>query len=373
MAATSLDFSHLDGLPFPRSRPVRRLSRTHPSSCRPPLSRHRHHPRNRFVARVEFNCIDDSPAWPTIFKFFLLASISHCVCITMGLVFRHARRRTVFLVTKYLTMEPVVVIIWIPALIVAVFPQLNWIYWMIFYPTALAHHVIMAINCILNCVHTFLFKFDAEDVLMVLGPLLLHTLATCFWTVSITLRGVPFVTKATVSHLSSRRRNIHGATASLSIIAFCVLYFAIGHSTIHRTKANEPLWAALYSPKAREGVWYFIRRFRMWKSVQLAKFAVIMPGLQRIIAYRIGAAYRTWGTLHWSPKLLILAPAFIFYLHFDLARRTSPGSASFTHLNFLDPIHAQNLSLATSAPNVNVNSTQILSIKCLARNVTKPA
>ncbi|KAJ7039464.1 hypothetical protein C8F04DRAFT_1319027 [Mycena alexandri] len=308
-------------------------------------------------------------------KFFLLASISHCVCITMGLVFRHARRRTVFLVTKYLTMEPVVVIIWIPALIVAVFPQLNWIYWMIFYPTALAHHVIMAINCILNCVHTFLFKFDAEDVLVssclirplpplpsvhrwYLAPLLLHTLATCFWTVSITLRGVPFVTKATVSHLSSRRRNIHGATASLSIIAFCVLYFAIGHSTIHRTKANEPLWAALYSPKAREGVWYFIRRFRMWKSVQLAKFAVIMPGLQRIIAYRIGAAYRTWGTLHWSPKLLILAPAFIFYLHFDLARH---------------PIHAQNLSLATSAPNVNVNSTQILSIKCLARNVTKPA
>ncbi|KAJ7039454.1 hypothetical protein C8F04DRAFT_1255154 [Mycena alexandri] len=290
-------------------------------------------------------------------KFFLLASTSHCVCIIMGLVFRRARRRTVSLVTKYLITETEVVITYIPAVAVAIFPQLNWIYWMIFYPTALAHHVIMAINWILNCVQTFLFKFDAEDLLMVLGPLLLHTLAMCFWTVSITLRGAPFVTKATIWHLSSRRRNIHGAATSLGVIAVFVLYFAIAYSLIHRTNVNDPLWAALYSPKAREGVWYFIRQFRTWKSVQLAKFAVIMPKLQRIMAYEIGAACRTWGTLHWPPKLLILAPAFIFYLHFDLAH----------------PIHAQNLSLATSAPNVNVNSAQILSVKCLARNVTKPA
>ncbi|KAJ7755123.1 hypothetical protein B0H16DRAFT_1541138, partial [Mycena metata] len=185
----------------------------------------------------------------------------------------------------------------------------------------LARQVITSINWVLKCVETFLSKFDAVDVLMVVGPMLLHALAMFVWTAFVGLKRTPSVAKATIWHLSGERRSINltGGALSLAYIAFSVLYLVIACSITHRTKANEPLWTALHSLKAREDLWCFLQEFEKWKSVQLAQFRIVIPELQRIVQYYvIGAAWRTWSALHWSQKVLIVPPVFIFYLHLDL-------------------------------------------------------
>ncbi|KAJ7124544.1 hypothetical protein C8R44DRAFT_735011 [Mycena epipterygia] len=291
-------------------------------------------------------------------KILLLALTSHSVCIRLVSTFCRARRSIVL--SAQIWWFPVCSACVVPTILIASFPQLSWIFWRTYYfgcfePSISLWPTLYEINQSIICFLSdlgFLAVYDSVDIdilasisispsnallihviyfQMVIGPMVIHLTVTCLSTVLLGLFGIPATARVAIRELSNRAQLIFFFCVSIGLTAFVAIYFFIGFAYLEYERLipeiKQSIWLSFSSAESREKVrgafWWLVTDHQSWKSRQIEDFRELVSGLQCIFSAVFIFGLETWGTLHSVHKLLIFAPAAIYYgyLYIRLARR----------------------------------------------------
>ncbi|KAJ6544282.1 hypothetical protein B0H19DRAFT_1238756 [Mycena capillaripes] len=255
-------------------------------------------------------------------RILLLALASHSVSILLALVFRRVRRHLMMLPGIY--WADMIVIGFVPSVVIASIPQLRWIYWMVYY-TGAWDELLPGVHKILSLIYRLwyhfssLVTFQSVDIAMIVAPAVVHAVTMSLWTVVVGLLGIPCTARAVFQDISLPGRFIHYLTFSIGFTALWVIYAVYDalalHLNIMHPHAKEVVWRSFSCPESRAQTRqlfsYFLQRFQIWRSDQINAFPALISGLQD--AFKAGFN-------------LIVAPAALFYIYFDIipaARRLS--------------------------------------------------
>ncbi|KAJ7499809.1 hypothetical protein FB451DRAFT_45623 [Mycena latifolia] len=64
--------------------------------------------------------------------------------------------------------------------------------------------------------------------------------------------------------------------------------------------------------------WFLVADYQEWKSTQIEDFRILVSTLRGAFLTGIDLCVDRWGTLCWGHRLLIVAPAVIFYSYFHI-------------------------------------------------------
>ncbi|KAJ7165911.1 hypothetical protein C8R46DRAFT_1096566 [Mycena filopes] len=196
----------------------------------------------------------------------LLALVSHLVCITIKLALRRAWPRL-----RLLLGDDAIGCIWVPLAINIISSRLNWVYGMPYY-----HHgysVVFTVTQSLNRLFAsglkFLARFEPSDVLIFIVPLVFHAATTVLFA----------CLSGTESAMLQLLCGFIDLAPNLKIRIFIAPFSRASREKIRAAQGLSRLKSELFRLSMR-GVWW---------------------------------CWGVWCTLSWAQKLLIIAPAAIFY------------------------------------------------------------
>ncbi|KAJ6454298.1 hypothetical protein C8R47DRAFT_1252569 [Mycena vitilis] len=146
---------------------------------------------------------------------------------------------------------------------------------------------------------------------------------TSLWTAFITLSAVPSMVTTVLQSLSVQSRLVVDRALSVSATALLFLYFALAVPILQHSMLN-PDEERVSCPESRTATWHFfwhlLARYQISKSSpQFDALPALILGLQDAsVASVAGCLGETWGSLFWRQKMLIAAPAAIFYAYLDI-------------------------------------------------------
>ncbi|KAJ7667101.1 hypothetical protein B0H17DRAFT_1210493 [Mycena rosella] len=270
-------------------------------------------------------------------KTILLALATHSACVPGAIALDSLRRFALFLAS--ILWYPVGAAFVVPMAIISSFSELNWIFWMKWYlgfmDNKLPVRIVLEIQeIILDLPSPFYFleAYESVSISMVVGPTIIHAATMVFWATILAIAGTPRVARAAIGVLSQRYM-VPSLGVSVFIIAFCVCLKATTIST-RQYKALDPeiqrlIWQFFSCAQSRAKVWQVYRvlmdEYHEWKSIQIEDFRTLVSVLRGFFFARVGLCLRTWGALCWGHKLLIVAPAAIFYGYFYISTKLVPS------------------------------------------------
>ncbi|KAJ7499751.1 hypothetical protein FB451DRAFT_1549286 [Mycena latifolia] len=146
---------------------------------------------------------------------------------------------------------------------------------------------------------------------MVVGPAIIHAAAIWLYTVLLALRGIPCTSRAVIRELSARGSLFFFLRGSLSSATFLISYFGI-----------QLIWRFFSCAQSRAKVWevcwFSVAQYQQRKSIEIEDFGVLVFTLRRAFFTGVNLCMERWGMLCWGHRLLIVAPAVIFYSYFYL-------------------------------------------------------
>ncbi|KAJ7740595.1 hypothetical protein B0H16DRAFT_1757844 [Mycena metata] len=229
-------------------------------------------------------------------KIVFLALASHFASIIPGShVLRRIYRRVSFLGLKL--RETVILVVIVPWSIIAAIPQLRWIFWMMWDTSVPPMNDIN--QEILRIPRHFSLLATKQPVhtVIILGPATVHVAIMCLISL---LLGVYRIPGATIRFLSRRLEQDYCLVfAAVYIVGFPLVFIADWNQIL-------PVF------------WLWLQRHQAWKSVQKHDFAMLAPKFPHAFMQELHPALELWGSLPWPKKLLIIAPALLFYIYFDV-------------------------------------------------------
>ncbi|KAJ7604775.1 hypothetical protein FB45DRAFT_1043141 [Roridomyces roridus] len=253
-------------------------------------------------------------------KITLLAIVGH----SLGLLIVQTHRRALSFAHRILVrichswqrLSPALV-----PLVLSIFhPQLNWALWMHHY-FACRGGYIPDMQQIRQSFVLSLPWMSWNATLMVIGPVIIYSIAIGLLTGLLVLRSLPAATQVTIRELyrADAYSLLFFAVASVVITHYCVSVLQFIVHEVMPMGADVQEWIvirlkkAFSSSKARAEVWEFYapsrERHRSWRITQSEEVVKIMRLLWT-------TAWSSWEALPWAQKLLVVAPAAVFCVHF---------------------------------------------------------
>ncbi|KAF7331086.1 hypothetical protein MVEN_02448900 [Mycena venus] len=257
-------------------------------------------------------------------RIFPIVMASHSVGVLGNLAFRRVCRRVGTISLAMWT--ALTVVVFVPAFIIACIPQLRWIYW-IHVPDLNVHDVKSVISAL-----PFLATLNVVEIAMVAGPAVIYVATTCLWSVFVGLPRIRSMSTKVIRRLSCQHDRVFFLVFSLGVTVYLVAFsvfitFREHYITMH-ADAKQILWHSLSCLECRKqarGIFlFFFEQHQTWKATQIKKIPVLISGVQDAV---VAGFSLSWGSLNWAHKLLIVAPAAIFYIYLDImpvARRLWP-------------------------------------------------
>ncbi|KAJ7499728.1 hypothetical protein FB451DRAFT_1358813 [Mycena latifolia] len=258
-------------------------------------------------------------------KIVLLALVTHSACALIAMILERLRRRAVVLAG--ICWCPFGAVFVVPEVVIAS-SRLNWIFWMSWYweceggrlPTVFA---IQESILRLPSRFSFLEAYGSVSVSMVVGPAIIHAATLCLFTVVLALRGIPCTARAVISEFSDRSSLLSFCGMCIVVFVFLV-YFGSVLLTVQYmslgTETQQLVWQWFSCPQSRaeaqEVYRALVATFQQWKSTQIGDFGILVSTLQGAFFRGIDLCLERWAILCWGHRLLIVAPAAIFYGYF---------------------------------------------------------
>ncbi|KAJ7928148.1 hypothetical protein B0H13DRAFT_2265369 [Mycena leptocephala] len=254
-------------------------------------------------------------------KIVLLAFASHFVCL---LVFTGLRRFRACAkgLPSYCTN------IWfllISITVIAFFPQLNWIFWMLYYLGWCdgGFLSIQEMNGIIHHLSSYLSSLAAShfvELSTIFGVIVMHTSAVCLRVVFFVVFGLPSTARTLLEELLYVE-----PLAILLIHLYAIAYFYVSLSvpplifqytrlgSDWKQLLRRPFFCHQSRDRLRAAFWCLVEHRQSWKSIQIHDFHELTSRLPSTLAAMLKASLETWRTLPLIQQFLIVAPAVIFY------------------------------------------------------------
>ncbi|KAJ7618465.1 hypothetical protein FB45DRAFT_931706, partial [Roridomyces roridus] len=250
----------------------------------------------------------------------MLAIIGHAVGFLIFLAHRRVlsfvrrhRLRVLYLIRD--NWGPPFVVLF-PGLLHLLHPCVSWIPWTYYYFLC-RHGYLPDLWQIRRSLVLSLPSMQLRVVSMILVPLAIHCVTISIYTVIVLLRSLPSTVRAVAPehHISYILVFTILDMAVYHLVA--VVFFAdfevilMGPDVKHWIRHRES--QIFTSTEARREVWEFYRlsreRHSNWRITQSKEF-------HKLTRLLWSTASTTWEALHWVQKLLIVAPAILFYGHY---------------------------------------------------------
>ncbi|KAJ7138494.1 hypothetical protein C8R43DRAFT_1019307, partial [Mycena crocata] len=275
-------------------------------------------------------------------KFLLLAIAMHLTCLLIFSTLCRLRRRFVRIDEE----EAYVFGIFMMMIAgISSFSQLSWIFWGGYY--FFHGRILPSIDGIiwnLLCFSSYLSSLAIshfDELSIVIGIAVIYTSTVCLWLGCHILCGLPSSMMGIARQLSHPLVLRFLVTSCLSGIAsfsveFLVLWSLLQYSQLGSTDRHL-LWKSVFCPKGRPFtcqnsrqrakalLWDLLGNYQEWKAVQIEHFKELAAALPNTLIARLNSGFEIWHGLHPMQKLLIAAPALIFYgfFIFPAVRRLS--------------------------------------------------
>ncbi|KAJ7174497.1 hypothetical protein C8R46DRAFT_1081052 [Mycena filopes] len=240
----------------------------------------------------------------------LLALASHLVCITLKLALRRAWPHL-----RPFLGDDAIGCIWVPLAINIISSRLNWVYGMPYY-----HHgysVVFTMTQSLNRLFAsglkFLARFEPSDDLTFIVPLVFHAATTVLFACLSGIRAILYS--------SNENRLLHVIGWPMRC-AFFTAFFFVPQAMLQllcgfidlAPNLKIRIFIAPFSRASREKIRAaFWGRYPRWHSVESKGLSRLKSELFHLFMRAVWWCWGVWCTLSWAQKLLIIAPAAIFY------------------------------------------------------------
>ncbi|KAF7331075.1 hypothetical protein MVEN_02447800 [Mycena venus] len=267
-------------------------------------------------------------------KILLVVLTSHCACILLSLAVYSLRKRTVGFFRKkwFLTLCYI-----IPVTVISSSSTLSWLFWLHYY-IGCGNHGYPSVRRMDQCIGHLLYQLATSlaspslEMSIFLGPPIFYVAALCLSTVLVVLFNFPSATRHLVRRLSHRRVLKRLLRNSFVLMARWFLYtvfaFLLVQCRVLQPDARRNLYRSLFCAESRAKTlrlfWFLLRRYQTWKSLQIDAFSTLVSRLQRAFVAGIAVSWEIWKSLSFMQKLLIAAPAVIFYTYHDIVSPSTP-------------------------------------------------
>ncbi|KAJ7174468.1 hypothetical protein C8R46DRAFT_1080989 [Mycena filopes] len=240
----------------------------------------------------------------------LLAVVSHLVCITIKLALRCAWPRL-----RLLLGDDAIGCIWVPLAINIISSRLNWVYGIPYY-----HHgysVVSTVTQSLNRLFASGLKFSRglnPVTFTFIVPLVFHAATTVLFACLFGIRAILYS--------SNENRLLHVIGWPIRC-AFFTAFFFVPQATLQllcgfidlAPNLKIRIFIAPFSRASREKIRAaFWGRYPRWHSVESKEgLSRLKSELFRLSMRGVWWCWGVWCTLSWAQKLLIIAPAAVFY------------------------------------------------------------
>ncbi|KAF7331080.1 hypothetical protein MVEN_02448300 [Mycena venus] len=283
-------------------------------------------------------------------KILLIALTSHCACMLLSLALYGLRKRIMaFVQRKWFLIFCFVV----PITAIGSCSTLNWLFWLHYY-IGCGNYGYPPVRRINQSLERLLYQLSTASaspslgILMFLGPLVLYGAAMCLSTVLAIFFSFPSSTRALVRRLSHRRL-LKAFSHNCTILViwwfkYTVFAFLFVQFLALQPDARRNLYRSLFCPESRAKTlrlfWFLLRRYQTWKSLQINAFSTLLSRLQRAFVAGIAVSWEIWKSLSFMQKLLIAAPAVIFYTYHDIVSPSTPRRCLSLTRAARCPLHA---------------------------------
>ncbi|KAJ7138523.1 hypothetical protein C8R43DRAFT_955373 [Mycena crocata] len=263
-------------------------------------------------------------------KLLLLALTTHLICLLISSNLLRFRKHVV----QFVQEECLIIGMFLMMIVgISSFSQLSWIFWGGYY----FYHgrILPSIDRIIwnfLCFSSYLSSLATThfDVLsMIIGISVIYASTVCLWLGCHVLCGLPSST------MGITRRLLHPAvlhflvTSCLFGIAVisveCLVLWSLLQYSRLGPVHQDLLWKSVFCPKGRPFtcqnsrqrakalLWDLLGNYQEWKAVQIEDFKELAAAVPNTLIARLSSGFEIWHGLHPMQKLLIAAPALIFY------------------------------------------------------------
>ncbi|KAJ6532684.1 hypothetical protein DFH09DRAFT_1181953 [Mycena vulgaris] len=256
-------------------------------------------------------------------KILLVALSTHSVSLLVVWALRRIRVNLVKLAgITYMALSPLLLVL----VMIGSSSYLSWIFWIRYYFGDRCGCVPTARGINWNIIHfssylSSLAISHFDEISTIIGVLVIHTSAACLGTVLLVLSGFPPTISAAFQELSYPPRLRYFLESCVIFISFCYLEALVDFSwQLYRSlppEAKRLLWQSPSYQHARVDVlyifWFMLQHYQEWKSAQLDEFHELTAGLSNTLKAGFNSWWDIWSDLPLVQKLLIAAPAVVFY------------------------------------------------------------
>ncbi|KAJ7083185.1 hypothetical protein B0H15DRAFT_952202 [Mycena belliarum] len=259
----------------------------------------------------------------------LLALAGHCGSFLIVLVFGRLCKFGVG-VTRWLWLTILCGVV-VPFTIMGSFTSLSWVLWILYFWHCDEHIVTTAHEINPGMLRFpsalfFLSRYDPVKISMVLGPAIIHVGTMCIRAVLLALDAIPSTGRVLIRGLSDRDLVLRCLQMSAQLTGILFAYFsvvAVGlqYFTLH-PQVQQAVWQAFSSTHARaqvqSGYRSLLNKHEEMKALKIVEFRMLRATTWEMLLAAIQWCAQMWGALCWGHRLLILAPALIFYIYYLL-------------------------------------------------------
>ncbi|KAJ6532699.1 hypothetical protein DFH09DRAFT_1370195 [Mycena vulgaris] len=260
-------------------------------------------------------------------KILLVALSSHSVSLLAVWALRRIRANLVkFARIKYMGVFPLLLVL----AVISSSSHLSWIFWVRYYYYSRHYKwysVVRGINWnVLRC-SSYLSSLAIshfDEISAMIGVLIIHTSAVCVATVFLALSGFPATIRAAFEKLSYWPRLRYFLDSCVIFMSFFYIDALIRFSwKLYRSlrpDVKQLLWQSPSFQHAKANVlyifWVVADEYQEWKSSQLDEFHDLTAGLSNTLKAGFNSWWEMWSDFPLVQKLLIAAPAVVFYGYF---------------------------------------------------------
>ncbi|KAJ7098340.1 hypothetical protein C8R44DRAFT_988866 [Mycena epipterygia] len=269
-------------------------------------------------------------------KILLLALSTHSICFLAVSGLRRLLRRLARCDPPYSGL-PVYLV---PIVTIVSSSQLSWVFWMEYYfgYHANAFPSVQGINGYALRILSYLSSLESSylvEMRTVIGIMTIHASVVCFWTLWLILFSFPFTARSITQRLANDPSLLLFFVCSWIIVIGIITIIALIHNSlwqyiILRPHVKQLLWRSFSCQSSRDEVrrifWRLFRNYQDWKSVQIEDFHELTAGIPNTLLVAFKSCLETWSALPLIHKLLIGAPAAIFYGYVYVASTTYLGT-----------------------------------------------
>ncbi|KAJ7773180.1 hypothetical protein B0H16DRAFT_1714079 [Mycena metata] len=255
-----------------------------------------------------------------IARIILLALATHCICFTVVAILRRLRLSSIDPVFDYYL--PTLFAIF-PTLLIASSSQYRSFLWLEYHNGYLGgvYPSVQEINSRLSSYFSSLAFSHSNEISVIFGVLFAHAIVVSPRGILLIVYGFPSAIKAILAELYRPPLfcAVVGSCLLQSTVVGSLLLLKAGLKQYGRLNptAKQHLWHWFSCRKSREStrVTFLVlaQRHRQWKSAQIEDFYELVPEFKYALMATFKASLEIWSNMPIAKKLLIAAPAVIFY------------------------------------------------------------